>query len=192
MDLVRIGAGAALAALLGAQTAAAAPACAALDGTYAVESTEKPEGGARSLTELAADKERAKLFHRETQSAGAPGFTSSGTRARPRVTRLASTVRLTVNENGEHLAYLDAAGKVLSDAPMGKSPVAWKCVSARLERHFETTGGLGENVRTERTEQALFAAPGGDLHLVESISVVGKAAGAPQRTEVSFKRAAKP
>jgi hypothetical protein len=30
------------------------------------------------------------------------------------------------------------------------------------------------------------------LHLVESISVVGKAAGTPQRTEVSFKRAAKP
>jgi hypothetical protein len=192
VDLLRPGASAALAALLCAQPAAAAPACAALDGTYAVESTEKPEGGARSLTELAADRERAKLFHRETQSAAASGFTSSGTRARPRVTRLASMVRVTVDANGEHLAYLDAAGKVLSDAPIGKSPVAWKCVSGRLERHFETTGGLGENVRTERTEQVLFAAPGGDLHLVESITVVGKAAGTPQRTEVSFKRAAKP
>ena len=64
MDFLGPRAGPALAALLLAAGSAHA-ACTALDGTFKVESLEKPDGMGRSLTEFASDKERAKLFKRE-------------------------------------------------------------------------------------------------------------------------------
>ena len=73
MDLLRPGAGAALAALL-AVAGNAQGACTALDGTFSVESVEKPDGMARSLTEFAADRERSKLFKREGPAPAPQGF----------------------------------------------------------------------------------------------------------------------
>jgi hypothetical protein len=192
MDLLRPGAGTALAALL-LLAGNASGACSALDGTFSVESVEKPDGMPRSLTEFATDKERAKLFKRE----GGPampqqGFGGAAPRARPKVTALASSARIKTSNDGTQLAFLDSAGKVLSQAGIGGLPSRWKCVSGRLERHFETTGGLGDTIRTERTEQALFAAPGGDLMFAETISVVAKTPPAPRKVEVRFTRLAKP
>ena len=192
MDFHRPGAGAALAALL-ALAGNAQGACTALDGTFSVDSVEKPGGVPRSLTEFASDKERAKLFKRE----GAPatpqqGFGGSAPRARPKVTPLASSTRIKNSNEGTQLAFLDGSGKVLSQATIGGLPSRWKCVSGRLERRFETTGGLGETIRTERTEQTLFAAPGGDLMFAETISVVAKPPPAPRKVEVRFTRLAKP
>jgi len=189
MDFLGPRAGPALAALLLAAGGAHA-ACTALDGTYHVESVEKPEGAARSLTEFASDKERAKLFKREG-SAPMPsqGLGGSATRARPKVTALASTVQVKTSADGTQLAFHDASGKVLSQAAIGAAPAKWKCVSGRLERKYETTGGLGDNIRTERTEQALFAAPGGDLQFTEAVSIVSKTPPPPRKVEVRFPRA---
>ena len=190
MDLHRTRAGAALATL--AFSGAAGAACTALDGTYKLESVEKPDGTARSLTEFAADRERSKLFKREAAPAPAQGLGGGGVRARPKVTPLAATVRIKTSADSVHLDFLDASGKVLSHAPMGVIPSKWKCVSGRLERRFETMGGLGENIRTDRTEQALFAAPTGDLMLVETTTTVSKPPPAPRKVEVRFPRVAKP
>ena len=73
---------------------------------------------------------------------------------------------------------------------MGVVPAPWKCVSGRLERTYQTTGGLGDHIRTEKTEQALFAAPGGDLVFAETVALVSKTPPAPRKVEVRFKRAA--
>jgi hypothetical protein len=192
VDLFRPRAVQAVAALALAVFAAPAHAsCAALNGTFADESAQKPEGLARSLTEFAPSRERSRLFRSESPPQPQGGFTSSAPRARPKVTRLSNAVRVTYSGGKVTLAYLDAAGKALVQAPISPSPAPWKCVSGRLERHFETTGGLGEQVRTERTEQALFAAPDGDLHLVETVNIVGRTGAAPRRAEMTFKRLAK-
>jgi hypothetical protein len=191
MDFHRARAGAALAALL-ALAGNAAGACTALDGTFKVDSVEKPDGMPRSLTEFATDKERAKLFKREGPATPQHGFGGAAPRARPKVTALASTARIKTSNEGTQLAFLDGSGKVLSQAGIGGLPSRWKCVSGRLERRFETTGGLGETIRTERTEQALFAAQGGDLMFSETISVVAKTPPAPRKVEVRFTRLAKP
>jgi len=189
MDFLRPGAGAALAALL-ALAGNAAGACTALDGTFNVDSVEKPDGVPRSLTEFAADKERSKLFKREGPATPQQGFGGNAPRARPKVTALSSSARIKTSAEGTQLAFVDATGKVLSQAAIGGVPSRWKCVSGRLERRFETTGGLGDTVRTERTEQALFAAPGGDLTFTETISLVAKTPPAPRKVEVRFTRLA--
>jgi len=188
MDFLGPRAGPALAALLLA-AGSAHSACTALDGSFKVESTEKPDGMPRSLTEFASDKERAKLFKREG-SAPMPnqGLGGSATRARPKVTALASTVQVKTSAEGAQLAFHDASGKVLSQAAIGGIPARWKCVSGRLERKYDTTGGLGDAIRTERTEQALFAAPDGDLHFTETISIVSKTPPPPRKVEVRFPR----
>ena len=189
MDFLGPRAGPALAALLLAAGSAHA-ACTPLDGTFKVESLEKPDGMHRSLTEFASDKERAKLFKREGSAPMPQGFGGTGTRARPKVTALAATVDIKTSAEGAQLVFHDAAGKVLSHATIGAVPARWKCVSGRLERKYETTGGLGDNIRTERTEQVLFAAPGGDLTFAETIAVVSKTPPAPRKVEVRFPRVA--
>jgi hypothetical protein len=189
VDFHRSRASAALAALLAAGPAHAA--CTALDGTFHVESVEKPDGMARTLTEFAADKERAKLYKREGPPPAPQGFGGNAPRARPKVTPLAATVRVKTAPEGAQLSFLDASGKVLSQAPIGGVPSRWKCVSGRLERQYQTTGGLGDNIRTEKTEQVLFAAPSGDLMFAETVSVVSKTPPAPRKVEVRFPRAAK-
>ena len=191
MDFHGAGAGAALAALA-FFAGDAAGACTALDGTYNVESAEKTEGMARSLTELAADKERGKLFKREGPPPQPQGLGGGAPRARPKVTPLSASVRIKTSTESTQLSFLDAQNKVLSQAAIGAVPARWKCVSGRLERRFETTGGLGDNIRTEKTEQVLFATPDGDLHLAETVTLVAKAPPAPRKVEVRFKRLAKP
>ena len=183
MDFLRPGAGAALAALLFAGNAAGA--CTALDGTFNVESVEKPDGVPRSLTEFASDKERAKLFKREGAAPAPQGFGGSTPRARPRVTALAKTVAVKASGDSAQLAYRDGDGKVLSQATIGAAPSRWKCVSGRLERRYETTGGLGENIRTERTEQVL-ARDGPALRFTETITMVSKTPPPPRKVEVRF------
>jgi len=191
LDFLRTRAGAALAAL--ACSCAADAACTALDGTYKVESVEKVEGLARSLTELAADRERSKLFKRESAPVPAQGLGGSAPRARPKVTALASTVRIKTSGDNTQLAFMDASGKVLSQAAITTVPSRWRCVSGRLERLFQTTGGLGDNIRTEKTEQVLSAPAGGQLTFTETITVVAKPPPAPRKVEVHFARAeAKP
>jgi hypothetical protein len=189
MDFLRPGAGAALAALL-LLAGNAHGACTALDGTFSVESVEKPDGMARSLTEFAADRERGKLFKREGPAPAPQGFGGSAPRARPKVTPLAASVRIKASGSTAQLAFADASGKVLSQAPIGVVPAPWKCVSGRLERSYQTTGGLGDNIRTEKTEQVLFAAPGGDLMFAETVALVARTPPAPRKVEVRFKRAA--
>ena len=191
MDLLRPGAGAALAALV-ALAGNAWGACTTLDGTFSVDSVEKPDGMARSLTEFAADRERSKLFKREGPAPAPQGFGGNSPRARPKVTALAASARIKVSADGTQVAFLDASGKVLSQAAIGSVPSRWKCVSGRLERSYQTTGGLGDNIRTEKTEQVLFAAPGGDLVFAETVAIVAKTAPAPRKVEVRFKRAATP
>ena len=51
--------------------------------------------------------------------------------------------------------------------------------------------GLGEAIRTEELEQVLMAAPGGDLVLIETTTVVDGPKSAPKRVEVHFKRVEK-
>ena len=190
MDFLRPGASAALAALLLAGNAQGA--CTALDGTFIIDSVEKPDGVPRTLTEFAADKERAKLFKREGPPPAPQGFGGNAPRARPKVTALAATARFKTSAEGTQIAFLDASGKVLSQAAIGAVPSRWKCVSGRLERHYQTTGGLGDNIRTEKTEQVLFAAPGGELVFTETVALVAKTPPAPRKVEVRFKRAANP
>jgi hypothetical protein len=168
---------------------AAAADCSALNGTFSDESAERFEGAPRTLTEFAAARIRAKLFKSETPPAP-QGLAGSGVRQRPKVTRLAQSVRITAKGDQVTVSYLDAAGNVLAQSPINASPAPWRCVSGRLERHYQTIGGLGERVRTERTEQALFAAAGGDLSFVESTTVKEAPAVPARRVEARFKRLA--
>jgi hypothetical protein len=183
----------ALAALLlslapqGAQAA-----CSALNGVFSNESVEKPDGTARTLTEFAPARDRSKLFRTEASAPSPGGFASSAPRARPKVTRLATTARLRYDAGKLTLAFLDAGGKVLSESAINPTPSPWKCVGGRLERRYETLGGLGNSIRTERTEQVLLAAAGGDLQLVETTAIVETPGEPPRRGEVHFKRVAKP
>ena len=163
--------------------------CKALDGIYANESS-KVGGSSHSLTEFAPSKESSKLFLVERPAGGQQqGFTSGGLRARPKITPLTSAVRLHYTGGRLMLAYIDANGKTLAETAIGNSPAIWKCVGSRLERKYETVGGLGDQVRTRRTQESLFTEANGDLHFAESTTIVGLP-GEPQRVEVTFKRVA--
>ena len=194
MDLFRARAGAALAGLLLAGGAAAAD-CSALVGTYAFDSVEKPDGIARTLAELAPDKHRGALYKYERPAASTqPGFASGQLRARPaRPIPLATSVRLAQKAGAISIHYLDASGKVLVETALAQAPARWKCDAGQLKRAFETTGGLGESIRTQRTEQVLSRTGDGDLVLSETAAVVKPAGVAPpRRTEAHFKRARPP
>ena len=192
MDLFRARASAALAALLLAGGAAAAD-CSALAGTYAFDSVEKPDGTPRTLAELAPDKHRGALYRYERPAASTqPGFASGQLRARPaRPIPLAASVRLAQKAGAIAIHYLDASGKVLVETPLAQAPARWKCDAGQLKRSFETMGGLGNAIRTERTEQVLSRTGEGDLLLAETTAVVKPAGTAPpRRSESHFKHAA--
>lgn len=180
-------------ALVTAATLAAAGAahadCSAINGTFADESVEKVDGTPRALSSFAAAKDRSKLFHQE-RTGPAPSFGGSGTvMTRPKVTRLVQSVNVVYGAELQ-FRYLDSAGKVLAESN-SITPRRWRCVSGRLERKFQVATGLGEVMRTDETEQVLMAAPGGDLTLVETTTVVDGPKAAPKRSEVRFKRVAK-
>ena len=161
--------------------------CKALDGVYASESDKKGEG-ARTLTEFAPSRERGKLFKTERPAGPAQGFDSSGLRTRPKFTPLASTVRLHYTGGRLALTFMDAGGKALAEGPIDSSPAPWKCSGDRLERSYQTTGGLGDRMYTRRTKEELFV-EGGNLHFVELTKTVEKPA-EEKRSEATFKRQA--
>ena len=192
MDFLRSRAAAALAAAIALPSAYAAD-CTALNGTYAAESVEKADGAPRGLESFVPDRARSQLFRREQapEAAKPQGLGGAQPRARPaRAVRLASSVRVTYAAGAARLRFLDAEGKVLIDTSMVNQPAAWKCAGERLERSFETMGGLGNAVRTERTVQALSRTAEGDLVLAETTTVVKPAPGAPRTSEFRFKRLA--
>ena len=164
--------------------------CSAINGTYHDESVEKAEGApARTLSAFAAAKDRARLFHTE-RTGPAPAFGGSGqVMSRPKVTRLVDKVTLAYGPELK-LRYLDAGGKTLAEV-QNVTPRRWRCVGGRLERKFQVAIGLGDVMRTEDTEQVLMAPAGGDLVLVETVSISDGPPAPPRRTEVRFKRVAK-
>jgi len=194
VDLLRARASAALAGLLLAGGAGATD-CSALAGTYAFDSVEKPDGIPRTLVELAPDKHRNALYKYERPAASTqPGLASGQLRARPaRPIPLATEVRLVHKAGAISIQYMDASGKVLVETPLAQAPARWKCDAGQLKRSFETMGGLGEAIRTERTEQVLSRTGDGDLLLAETTAVVKPAGNAPpRRTEAHFKGARPP
>jgi hypothetical protein len=163
--------------------------CSAINGTYLDESIEKVNGAHVTLSSFASAKDRAKLFHTE-RSGPPPSFGGSGQlMARPKVTRLAEKVTLTYGPELK-LRYVDASGKVLVET-QNVTPRRWRCVAGRLERKYQVATGLGEVMRTEETEQVLMAPAGGDLVLVETVTISEGPATPPRRTEARFKRIAK-
>ncbi|MGE5616322.1 MAG: hypothetical protein ACM3X5_05345, partial [Bacillota bacterium] len=117
--------------------------CKSLDGVYANESEKRTEG-TLTLAEFAPYKDRGRLFKAERPAGPAQGLASTQLRSRPKVTSLASTVRLRYAGSHLVLAFLDANGKALVEAPIDSSPAPWKCAGDRLERSYQTTGGLGD------------------------------------------------
>jgi hypothetical protein len=183
VDLFRARASAALIALAFASGAAAD--CTALNGVFSDEPVERPEGAPR-LGDLSPYSIRSRLVHTEPAPGPQGGFTGTAPRARPKQTRLASTVHLALAGSILKMTILDAHGKVLADTTINASPKAWKCAGNRFERSYESIGGLGESVRTERTQQALFAEKDGDLHFVETATIVETKS--ERRVEARFKR----
>ena len=189
MDFLRARAIQALVTLVAAAAPGAQANCSAMNGTYVDDSVEKIEGSPRTLSSFASPKDRARLVRRE-QSGPKPTFGGpSQVMQRPKTVKLVSRVALL---HGAELKFrfFDESGVLLAETS-SITPRKWNCVSGRLERKFQTMSGLGEAIRTEELEQVLMAAPGGDLVLIETTTVVDGPKSAPKRVEVHFKRVEK-
>ena len=104
---------------------------------------------------------------------------------RPKVTHLASTVKLTHARGGTSLRFLDATGKPLAELSINATG-RWTCKDAHLERRAERTAGLGEVMRTERVEERLERNSAGDLVYRETLTVIAPPGGKPKVSEARF------
>jgi hypothetical protein len=186
LDFHRPRAGPSLGILILAASFAARADCGGVNGTYADESVEKPNGSPMTLSSFATHQARAKIVRQEA-TGSQPSFGGSGqVMQRPKIVKL--TDRATVMFRDElKFRYLDPSGKPLAES-VSTTPRPWRCVSGRLERKFEMASGLGDVVRTEQIEQVFMAAPSGDLIFVETAAVVSGPKAPPRKTEASFKR----
>ena len=158
-----------------------------LNGTYEYQSVAPRAGIPEYLSNLVHGKEKSRLFKRET-AGGPKGLSSSGPIARPKVTHLATRVRVEYNPQGTRLHFIDAQGAGL--AALGIDfPDRWSCRGNRLERRAERTGGLGDVLNTDRVEETLSVDANGELVYTETVTRVDPPGGKPQRTEARFRRA---
>src|SRR5205814_5614039 len=136
------------------------------------DSVEKIEGAPRSLSSFAATKDRSKLVRQEAASGPKPSFGGSSGQVmqRPKVTKLVTSAEVRYGAELK-FRFFDAEGKLLVESE-SITPRRWKCVSDRLERHYQMATGLGDIMRTEEVEQVLIGAKDGDLTLVESRKVI--------------------
>ena len=179
MDLLRARAIPALIAVLAVTGTHAA--CDALNGTYSDESVAPIEGIPRHLSDLTVGPDRRKLVRQES-GGKAQGFASAQPRSRPKVAHLAKTASVTANDRGASIEFRDAEGKPLATLGIG---AGWKCHGDALEREDEHSGGLGENVRTDRVQDQLAKA-GGNLVYTETVTTIDPPGGKPKRTEIRF------
>ena len=160
-----------------------------MKGIYSDDSLEKFDGVPKTLSSFASPRERNKLVRQEAGGAK-PSFGGSGqVIQRPKIVKLVSAVEVFYRDELK-LVFIDSAGKALAQSDI-LTPRRWRCVSGRLERKFQMASGVGDVIRTDEIEQVLMAAPGGDLTLIETITVVGDAKAAPKRTEAHFSRVKK-
>lgn len=177
----------ALIAALGLAAGDALADCAALDGTYEYQSIAPREGVPEYLSNLVHGKEKSRLFKRDN-SGGPRGLGGGGTITRPKITHLATRVRLAYHPQGTRLHFLDAQGTALADLGIDY-PDRWSCRGNRLERKSERTGGLGDVMTTNRIEETLSVDAKGDLVYSETVTRIDTPGGKPQKTEARFRRA---
>lgn len=180
MDLLRPRAVPALIAALGVVAAAAAdPGCRAIDGTYRYEAAASGPGEPGTLGEFVTPAARGKLYAPQPAPAAAGraprNLSGNGVIDIPMSMRrrksLASRVTFAYDGRSTQLRYLDPAGKTLLEARLEPS-VEWRCDGTRLVRTWEHMSGLGDDIRTERVEEALERDGAGNLVHRERVTVL--------------------
>jgi hypothetical protein len=170
MDFLRTRAIPALSALLCAHAFAADADCSKLDGRYRYEAVAPVNGQPRYLSYFATGSEARKLTRTDNQGTK-PDLSSSQTMRRPKVTHLATSVRVAYAPKSTLFHFLDAEGHELAAAAIGK-PNPWTCRDGQLTRSTERTSGLGNAIRTERVEEVLERNAAGELVHRETATVV--------------------
>ena len=185
MDFIRPRAVPALIASLAATAALAGPGCASIDGTYRFEGLPPSHEGSTTLAEFAPRAEAQKLYSSRPGSATPPGFMGNGVMRRPPARKaLASRVAFAYEAGGARLRYLDDAGRTLVEARLEASG-PWRCEGTRLVRRWERMSGLGDEIRTERVEEALERDGAGRLVHREAVTVI-EGSGRGQVRETRF------
>ncbi len=147
--------------------------CTKLDGTYRFRPLEPASDTTESLAILAAvGRDASKLIRYEAlpHVRGDP-LTSSAARGRPKISDIAVAGTLSYAPGAARWRFVDAAGKPLATLPLEASR-PWACSGDRLTRTFQRTGGLGDNIRTDRIEEVLERDNTGALVHRETITVI--------------------
>jgi len=195
VDLFRPRAVPALIATLGVAAAAADPGCRAIDGTYRYEAAASGAAEPGTLGEFVTPAVRGKLYASQPAPAAAGrkprNLSGNGVIDIPMSMRkrksLASRVTFAYDGRSTQLRYLDQAGKTLLDARLEAS-WEWRCEGTRLVRTWEHMSGLGDDIRTERVEEALERDGAGRLVHRERVTVI-EGAGRGRVLETRFEPA---
>jgi len=160
------------AALACAAALAAHADCGKLDGTYRFRPLEQSSETTESLANLATvGRDLPKLLHHEAQPRIEGGLSSSQIQARPKVTDIAVAGTLAYAPGAAKWRFVDAAGKPLATLPLDASR-PWTCSGDRLTRSYQRIGGLGDNIRTDRIDEALERDAAGALVHRETITTI--------------------
>ena len=181
MDLLRPGAIPALIAAALALGAAHAD-CGTLAGTYAF----KPDAGNSDLTlATLVEGDRRKLFKARAPSGTPQSWTSDAPRSRLKAEPLAASGSFKAHDGGGTFTFIDEKGAAIVSLGIGQG---WACKGDRLLRSGERMAGIGDAIRTDRVEEALFVADG---HLVyeETVTPVEPRPGKSQRQRYRFRKA---